>query len=593
MDEDCGRKVRSVRVPEETKPMTVIIYGVILIFSVLCSAIYLYHWHKHFNANIGILFALIPITCLGHFMYSISTNMEEALSSQKIVYLGGSFLQLFLLFSITELCQIRMKRWIRVLLFGICTAAFSGALTIGHGDQFYHNLSFEIVEGESVLTREYGWMHTAYYLVVIAFFLSGAVAVLYSWRRKSQVPRTIIILVTVPYVFVLLTYFAGKQFYGRADLMPVGYLFAQIVYLIISARMNLYDVADTAIDSMVHERSIGYLSLDFKYRYLGSNETAEKLMPELCTLVVDKVIGDSKAGKKIRHYVDSFRANPDHNSFTYTLHGQGKQGEDDRIYNVNVNGLFDGNRQRGYIVTFTDDTANRKYIQLLDTYNEKLKDEVERQTGHIIEMHDNLIMSLAMMVESRDNSTGGHIKRTSEGVRILVEEMKKEGTHQLTEEFCMDVIKAAPMHDLGKIAVDDAVLRKPGRFTDEEYEKMKQHAAEGARVIHEILLHTDDASFKVVAENVAHYHHERWDGKGYPMGLRGEQIPLEARIMAVADVYDALVSKRVYKEAFDFEKADRIIMEGMGTQFDPGLKQVYSNARDRLENYYAQIAQGG
>jgi HD-GYP domain-containing protein (c-di-GMP phosphodiesterase class II) len=100
-------------------------------------------------------------------------------------------------------------------------------------------------------------------------------------------------------------------------------------------------------------------------------------------------------------------------------------------------------------------------------------------------------------------------------------------------------------------------------------------------------------SFKVVAENVAHYHHERWDGKGYPMGLRGEQIPLEARIMAVADVYDALVSKRVYKEAFDFEKADRIIMEGMGTQFDPGLKQVYSNARDRLENYYAQIAQGG
>jgi putative two-component system response regulator len=526
-------------------------------------------------------------------MYSISTNMEEALSSQKIVYLGGSFLQLFLLFSITELCQIRMKRWIRVLLFGICTAAFSGALTIGHGDQFYHNLSFEIVEGESVLTREYGWMHTAYYLVVIAFFLSGAVAVLYSWRRKSQVPRTIIILVTVPYVFVLLTYFAGKQFYGRADLMPVGYLFAQIVYLIISARMNLYDVADTAIDSMVHERSIGYLSLDFKYRYLGSNETAEKLMPELRTLVVDKVIGDSKAGKKIRHYVDSFRANPDHNSFTYTLHGQGKQGEDDRIYNVNVNGLYEGNRQRGYIVTFTDDTANRKYIQLLDTYNEKLKDEVERQTGHIIEMHDNLIMSLAMMVESRDNSTGGHIKRTSEGVRILVEEMKKEGTHQLTEEFCMDVIKAAPMHDLGKIAVDDAVLRKPGRFTDEEYEKMKQHAAEGARVIHEILLHTDDASFKVVAENVAHYHHERWDGKGYPMGLRGEQIPLEARIMAVADVYDALVSKRVYKEAFDFEKADRIIMEGMGTQFDPGLKQVYSNARDRLENYYAQIAQGG
>ena len=142
------------------------------------------------------------------------------------------------------------------------------------------------------------------------------------------------------------------------------------------------------------------------------------------------------------------------------------------------------------------------------------------------------------------------------------------------------------MHDLGKIAVDDAILRKPGKFTDEEYEKMKQHLAEGAKVIHKILLHTDDESFKSVAENVAHYHHERWDGKGYPEGLAGERIPLEARIMAVADVYDALVSKRVYKEAFDFDKANAIILEGMGSQFDPSLKGVYEKARPRLEAFY-------
>ena len=194
-----------------------------------------------------------------------------------------------------------------------------------------------------------------------------------------------------------------------------------------------------------------------------------------------------------------------------------------------------------------------------------------------------------MMVESRDNSTGGHIKRTSECVRILIDEIKKEGTLSLSQEFCKDVVKAAPMHDLGKIAVDDEVLRKPGRFTPEEYEKMKNHAAEGARVIHEILAHTEDESFKIIAENVAHYHHERWDGSGYPKGLAGEEIPIEARIMAIADVYDALVSKRVYKEAFDFAKADAIIMEGMGTQFDLGLKTVYEKARPRLEEYYAAL----
>ena len=169
---------------------------------------------------------------------------------------------------------------------------------------------------------------------------------------------------------------------------------------------------------------------------------------------------------------------------------------------------------------------------------------------------------MATMVESRDNSTGGHIRRTSEGVRMLIDAMKSlpqppEG-YPMNEEFCRNLIKAAPMHDLGKIAVDDAILRKPGRFTPEEFEKMKTHAAEGARIVHEILKSTDDLSFHVIAENVAHYHHERWDGSGYPDQLKQTEIPPEARIMAVADVYDALVSKRVYKEKMSFEQANKI-----------------------------------
>jgi HD-GYP domain-containing protein (c-di-GMP phosphodiesterase class II) len=145
------------------------------------------------------------------------------------------------------------------------------------------------------------------------------------------------------------------------------------------------------------------------------------------------------------------------------------------------------------------------------------------------------------------------------------------------------------MHDLGKIAVDDAVLRKPGRFTPEEFEIMKTHAAEGARIVHEILRDTDDDAFRRLAENVAHYHHERMDGSGYPEGLKGEEIPVEARIMAIADVYDALVSKRVYKDAMSFEKADRIILEGMGTQFDKDLEKYYIIARPHLEAYYSSL----
>ena len=229
----------------------------------------------------------------------------------------------------------------------------------------------------------------------------------------------------------------------------------------------------------------------------------------------------------------------------------------------------------------------KKVADIQANYNEELKKEVAAKTERIVSLHDKFIMGMATMVESRDNSTGGHIRRTSEVVRILIEEIKKDNTLQLTDDFCENIIKAAPLHDLGKIAVNDEILRKPGRFTPEEYQQMKFHAEEGARVVHEILIDSDDKEYSRIAENVAHYHHERIDGSGYPKGLKGDEIPLEARIMAIADVYDALVSKRVYKDAYSFEKANQIILEGMGTQFDSRLEKYFLAARPKLEVYYS------
>jgi len=229
----------------------------------------------------------------------------------------------------------------------------------------------------------------------------------------------------------------------------------------------------------------------------------------------------------------------------------------------------------------------KKLAEIQKNYNDELQKEVAAKTEKIISLQDKLVLGMATLVESRDNSTGGHIQRTSTGVQILIDAIKECGCLNLTDEFCEKIIKAAPMHDLGKIAVDDSILRKPGRFTPEEYEEMKTHAEEGAKTVHKILINTDDEEFRRIAENVAHYHHERMDGSGYPDKLKGEEIPLEARIMAIADVYDALVSKRVYKECYSFEKADQLILEGMGTQFDPGLKESYETARPKLEAYYS------
>jgi putative two-component system response regulator len=564
-----------------------VFYEATFILSLLLAGVYVYIWHKHFDVNFTMIFTLVPVACLGYYLSSVAVTLDGAIRAQQIIYIGGSFLQLFVLMSIFNLCKINVPKWVRAALFAVCAALYASVLTIGKKDFFYKNVSLEIKDGRAVIVREYGFMHTVFFIVVATLFLVGIITLLYSWFNKKDVPRQILLLLVIPDAICVLGYTVLRNIYGTdIEFVPVGYCMAQVMYLLIAYRVNLYDVGDTVIDSMVQEEEIGYISFDFKNRYLGSNAVARKIVPELNDVAVDEAFGYKPSERKIRHFLEAFKQDPSNNTGILTVHDEDNH-DNDRYYAVNVNYLYDGSRKRGYIITFNDDTENRKYIQLLDNFNEDLRLEVEKKTQHIVSMHDNLIMSLAMMVESRDNSTGGHIKRTSEGVRILIDEINKEGTLDLTPEFCKNVIKAAPMHDLGKIAVDDAVLRKPGKFTDEEYEKMKQHSAEGARVIHKILLNTDDEQFKVIAENVAHYHHERYDGSGYPDKLKGEQIPLEARIMAIADVYDALVSKRVYKEAFDFERANNIILEGMGTQFDPKLRTAYENARPRLERYYS------
>lgn len=230
--------------------------------------------------------------------------------------------------------------------------------------------------------------------------------------------------------------------------------------------------------------------------------------------------------------------------------------------------------------------SNDDFGELADAFND-MTTAIDDKNKKISAIQDSIIKGMAVMVESRDNSTGGHISRTSDCVKIFMEKLvQTELGAKITPEFSKAVIKAAPMHDLGKIAVDDAILRKPGKFTDEEYKVMKTHSAEGARIVRKVLAEVDDEEFKNIAINVAHYHHEKWNGTGYPENLRGEEIPFEARIMALADVFDALVSKRCYKESFDYDKAFQIIEESLGSHFDPELGRLFIECRPELEALY-------
>lgn len=228
-------------------------------------------------------------------------------------------------------------------------------------------------------------------------------------------------------------------------------------------------------------------------------------------------------------------------------------------------------------------------------YASELESEVFKQTQNLRNIQHKITLGMADIVESHDNITGGHVKRTSDVIKIFVERLKfrddanPDDELNLSARFYNNVISAAPMHDLGKIAVEDAILRKPGKYTDAEYAEMKTHAEKGAKIVGQVLSGIEDDKFLKVATNIAHHHHEKWDGTGYPTGISGKDIPIEARIMALADVFDALVSKRHYKEQFSYDDAFNIIKDSLGSHFDPVLGNYFLECRKDLEAYYDSV----
>ncbi|OHX10655.1 HD-GYP domain-containing protein [Chromobacterium sphagni] len=214
-----------------------------------------------------------------------------------------------------------------------------------------------------------------------------------------------------------------------------------------------------------------------------------------------------------------------------------------------------------------------------------LQSEVERRTREVQVIQDVTIMALASLAETRDHETGNHLRRTQNYVRALAVELRKHPKYrlELNDETIMMLYKSAPLHDIGKVGIPDHILLKPGRLTPEEFEVMKTHTTLGRDTIAAAERMLDAPSnFLRLAREIAHCHQEKWDGSGYPQGLAGENIPLSARLMALADVYDALISRRVYKPAFAHEQAVEMMREGSGRHFDPEVVKAFLQISDEF-----------
>ena len=240
--------------------------------------------------------------------------------------------------------------------------------------------------------------------------------------------------------------------------------------------------------------------------------------------------------------------------------------------------FIQSNRDLEKSLTFIEDELDIKENEL----NEKVS-EIESSKLQFIKMQNHTIESLSNLVENRDEDTGEHVRRTRAYVELLAVQMMKNGHYPdvLTPRFIRFLKRAAPMHDIGKIVVPDEILKKPGRLTQPEFDQIKRHASEGGRIVHEILDGYEDPEYIQITADIATHHHEKWDGTGYPEGLKGEEIPLCARIMAIADVFDALVSPRIYKSPMSYDEAFQIIESGSGTHFDPIVVKEFLEIREK------------
>ncbi|MDR2338766.1 MAG: HD domain-containing protein, partial [Deltaproteobacteria bacterium] len=228
----------------------------------------------------------------------------------------------------------------------------------------------------------------------------------------------------------------------------------------------------------------------------------------------------------------------------------------------------------------------------LTNLNDNLERLVEIKTNQVLELQNSVIYTLADMLEQRDDDTGGHVLRTQRYMAIMLAKLLETGLYKdELDEIDIDfVVPSALLHDIGKISISDAILRKPGPLTNEEFAEMKKHSEHGANAIERILSKNPGHSFLTCAKRIARSHHEKWDGTGYPDGLSGYDIPLEARLMAVADVYDALISDRPYKKAFTTDEAKRIIEEGRGKHFDPVLIDIFLEVSDDFERVVYEVS---
>lgn len=559
-----------------------VMYALTFLASFLALTLFLIRNKKSDSQFIGIGL-LVCLNSLGKFIVSVSTTLDMAVWATVVMNIGNVFGPVMLIFIIQKLCGRKMPSYVKYPFIAFAVVTFGFSLTIlGESGLYFKNLSLNTENGFTFLAKEFG---PTYYLYPVLMLLCLGCLIYYivfAIRHRKLLSYIALLCICIIPTSVVVVYAIELITGSNISYLSIGYLIGALVMQWLFTRLQMFDLTANLAAAVDRVKEFGYIEFDRKNRYIKSNRIVKELFPEIeSDWQIDRPfpVTDSFLYTEVLSWVIDGKAANEKSKVLYLQ---------DRYYNILVHDIIYGrSRKIGYVIEFVDRTDEYRYTETIKNYNKNLNIEVAKKTAALSYARDRLVIGMAEMAESRDASTGNHIKRTSSAVEIFSRYMlANDNPYGLTEAFLKNVARAAPMHDLGKVSVNDSILRKPGKLTDEEYNAMKSHCETGANIVESVLRGAEDDEFVDIAKNVAWCHHEKWNGTGYPRALKGEEIPVEARIMALVDVFDALVSNRCYKAAFSYDRAFSIIEDSLGAHFDPILGRVFLDCRADLEKLY-------
>ncbi len=507
---------------------------------------------SRFQTRMLLLIASTLIMLVGYTVEWLAVSEEIAVIGAGISYIGKPIALMLSALCVAEYCNFRVPL-VFVIVGAVLGVSIPTMILLPNCNWYYSSVDFNIDAAFSPLTIHRGpayYLYAAYLFVTFAFIFVILTREYLHSKNKTSRKQAIYLACSIGASLVgYILYLTGVS--RGYDATMLGAAVGVFIMFVLVIRFPFFDTVTYSKQRALENASSALFVFNAEDRLNYQNKMGTDLLKD--GVVNEKQIKEMPIGESRLTFGES-------------------------IYEVVKNSVDKNNYHFGQTVELSDVTAKV-------TYSVKLEKEVAERTERIRELQRTMITTLADIIEARDTSTGEHVKRVCRDVYEIGVALRENGDYVdlLTDDY-LDMLKGvAALHDIGKIGIPDSILCKPGKLTEEEFAVIKTHPVKGASIIETSMVGIETPEYIAMAKDVALFHHEKWNGKGYPMGLKEKEIPLAARIMAVADVYDAVRFKRCYRDAMSRDEARGLIEEERGNFFDPKIVDAFLKVQDTLE----------